>query len=282
MNIKRAIFCTMVLVLMAGTLNVKAAAPIDPEIYNSWTKESVNNDAPGVVNLSTIFVGKREIPFMIYVQEGINRINVVWESTESSPGTCGPDNKWHCENFSTTTNEGFVSNLATENYIDSFSVGWVYRWDGTNLYAYSKEFEHDMTYLSSNNTLLLQLGKFGTDVSLAGPPSIALSGGHFEMAVTLRIGTDFPVYKLVYLYYKGGNNSSCLLTGTSGYDCIVIEQTAIGGLMGPLPWSIRTMKQEFFITKITPFVMLIPGKLSWQNQVTVLEIPGAVSICKAF
>jgi len=53
------------------------------------------------------------------------------------------------------------------------------------------------------------------------------------MAVTLadRSG-DFYNYKLVYLYYKGGSNTSCRLSGTSGYDCIVIEETGWGSLNG--------------------------------------------------
>lgn len=231
MKIRLFVIAALILTLMTSGVSVSADSAVDAEIYNTWSVATIEENADEAVNISTIFVGKREIPMMMYVQENHNAIYWVWEATEDSPGNCGPDNAWHCDSTATTFSFMNISNLATETYPDTFSVGYSYAAYG-NLWGNTREYTHSMEFISSDSEVLLDFGEFGETVALAGSPSIARIGGHFRGAVTLKVGVDFPVYKLVYIYFKGGSNDSCRSGVSSGYDCIVIEETAAGGLMG--------------------------------------------------
>ena len=232
MKIKRVVFVLVILILMVGSISASATSSIESEISDTWTLDTVNEDAPDVVNISTIFVGEREIPYMIYIQQGVNNIFQVWEATEAVPGNCGTDNKWFCTDIDTAEPYTYISNLATLTYPDTFSLAYAYHYD-TKIWGSSIEYYHNMIFVDDDSESLIELGKFGSNVTLAGPPSIAYIGGHFSMAVTLRERSgDFYKNKLVYLYDKGGSNTSCRLTGTSRYDCIVIEETGWGGLNG--------------------------------------------------
>ncbi len=234
MKIKRVVFVLVIMILMTGSISAGATSAIESEILDTWTLDTINGDAPDVANISTIFVGKREIPYMIYVMEGANKIFQVWEATEASPGNCGTGNKWVCSDTVFVFPFIYVSNLATLTYTDTFVIAYAYPYNSI-IWGNSREYYHNMIFVDSHSESLMELGKFGSNVSLAGPPSIAYIGGHFSMAVTLKdVSGDFNKYKLVYLYYKGGSNTSCRLTGDSGYDCIVIEETgwASGIAMG--------------------------------------------------
>jgi len=230
MRIKRVVFVLVIMILIAGSVSASATSSLESEISDTWTLDTINGDAPDVANISTIFVGEREIPYMIYVQEGVNNIFQVWEATEASPGNCGTDNKWVCHDIDTAEPFIYISNLATETYPDTFVLAYAYPYN-SKIWGSSLEYYHNMVFVDDHSESLIELGKFGSNVSLAGPPSIAHIGGHFRMAVTLKESSgDFYKYKLVYLYYKGGSNTSCRLTGTSGYDCIVIEETGWGSI----------------------------------------------------
>ena len=99
MRIKRVVFVLVIMILIAGSVSASATSSLESEISDTWTLDTINGDAPDVANISTIFVGEREIPYMIYVQEGVNNIFQVWEATEASPGNCGTDNKWVCHDM---------------------------------------------------------------------------------------------------------------------------------------------------------------------------------------
>ena len=231
MKTRTALLITIVLMLMTTGITVSADSAIDAEIYNTWTKSTVNEDAADTVNISTIFVGKREIPMMMYVQSDQNHIYWAWEATEATPGNCGPDDTWHCETTDTAIPFMDISNLATTTYPDTFSIYYSHAASG-KLWSNYREYRHDMTFVEDGSEGILEFSTFGETVALAGPPSIARVGGHFRGAVSLKIGgPDFPVYKLVYIYYKGGSNTTCRDAAT-GYDCVVIEETAAGGYIG--------------------------------------------------
>jgi len=143
MKIRLFVIAALILTLMTSGVSVSADSAVDAEIYNTWSVATIEENADEAVNISTIFVGKREIPMMMYVQENHNAIYWVWEATEDSPGNCGPDNAWHCDSTATTFSFMNISNLATETYPDTFSVGYSYA-AGGNLWGNTREYTHSM------------------------------------------------------------------------------------------------------------------------------------------
>jgi hypothetical protein len=89
---------------------------------------------------------------------------------------------------------------------------------------------NDMTPVDDDFQDLIQISKFGS--TLVGTPSLKIkSGGQYEIAITILGSGDLYPYSLVYMHYVGGNNTSCINTG-SPYQCDVIDQSYGSGSMG--------------------------------------------------
>jgi hypothetical protein len=92
------------------------------------------------------------------------------------------------------------------------------------------DFLDDMTLTNHGHRWdVIQLSKFGG--ILIGTPSVHTKNDVFGLAVTIRSHEDWPIYKLVYMYYSGNNNSSCI-DGESAYQCDVIEESTSPYVIG--------------------------------------------------
>ena len=227
MNTKRVKLLVIVMVFLTGVISVDAASLNSTAAQQPWTVQRIDGNVPDVWNLSTAFVGKNQVPMLSYTKTGSNRIYQVHLATEEVPGNCGPDQTWYCNYWQDLDLlEGTVSNLATFLYgPDTFGVKWAYGTTDGTLRGATVEYLNDMTYVTQSWEDLIDLGKFGG--ILVGPPSLQVVGGWYRAAVTIRSGGGFPTYKLVYMYKTGIQNSSCVQSGTSLYQCDVIEE-AIG------------------------------------------------------
>ena len=221
MKIKRVLMVAVVCVFVAGVVNVNAAALRDSVAQTPWTVNVIDEDKPGVINLSSAFVGNNEVPMMSWGELGADYI---YRShlTPDGNGNCGPDNAWECLSaLAPSLVDGTISNLATEVFINSHILRWVFQ-SGTKLRGVSIEQDDNLDYLTSSNEDLVDLSKFGG--VLVGAPSLISDGLRYQMAFTVREpgGGDFPLYQLVYLHYSGTLNDTCL--DNSRYECDVIEQ----------------------------------------------------------
>lgn len=78
----------------------------------------------------------------------------------------------------------------------------------------------------------MTLNKFGG--ILVGEPSLEVVGGWYRLAAVVRSGGDFTEHKLVYMYKTGTENTSCKTSGTSYYQCDVIDTaTGYGNMESP-------------------------------------------------
>jgi len=112
--------------------------------------------------------------------------------------------------------------MATMQYIDTHTIRWAYS-TGTYIRGAYIELMNDMTPVTDDFTDFIQLSKFGG--ILVDIPSLQVIGGHFRIAAIIRSGGDFPVYKLVYMYYIGNVNNDSCKTGGFAYQCDVIEES---------------------------------------------------------
>jgi hypothetical protein len=221
MKTKRLIFLTLVMVLLLGTIATEASSISSTAASQPWFARVIDPDEQGVQNLSTAFVGARETPMLSYNLEGSHRIYQVHAATAAVAGNCGPGNAWYCNYWDDSDLvPGTVSNIATQQILDSHLIKWAYS-TGSTIRGATVELLNDMSFQDDSWEDLIQINKFGS--MIIGTPSIQISGGHFEMAVTIADSSDLFGHQLVYLHYTGNElKTSCMDSG-SVYDCEVIE-----------------------------------------------------------
>jgi hypothetical protein len=225
----RGLFIFAILCLIAGTVSASTSFIDNSAVYQPWTDQLFFNARDGVVNISTAFVGEYQIPILSYNRMGQSVIFMAFNARNGA--YCGPDNDWSC--FSIIISNlipGTVSNIANFQSADMHTMFWAYASTNNSIYVVFNERMNDMTYIDAGTTPLLEINKFGN--SLIGTPSLQIdSEGHYRLAVTILGGGDLYLHSLVYLYYVGGSNTSCVSSG-SPYQCDVIDSSFGNGSMG--------------------------------------------------
>ena len=227
-----------IMVLLVYTFAVNAATLDSPTARLPWKNERVNGVTSGATNVSTAFGADGNFPMLSW-----NEGQIIYHAYPLSPphiGNCGPDDTWKCYGISAQAGNnvvaGTVSNMSSEHLINTFLVDWAYKTDTNKIQGVQYEYSDAGDYLTRVWVDLIDLDKFGSPVEVVGAPSMKIIDGRFRLAVTLVLtGGDFPVYRLVYLHWVGGSNTSCLTAG-SGYQCDVLE-TSISEIGAPsLDW----------------------------------------------
>jgi len=230
------LFSFVVIFILISSIPAGAASPSETAANQPWTIQTLDNDEPNVLNLSSAFGGKYQIPMFSYYRTDSNALALVHQGTNAVPGHLGPDSSWVRVGIPITTYgpiDGTISNLDTFLYgSDTFGVKWVFGTNAGKLRGITYEFQNDMTYMGGSSEVLVELEKFGD--YLVGAPSLQADGRWFRFAFTTFYSgeeTPFPEYRLVYVHKTGEENDSCLLSGTSFYQCDIIEST--NNSMGP-------------------------------------------------
>jgi hypothetical protein len=229
MKTKRVIFITLVMILM-GTISANAMSFSATAVSQPWTKQMFIDGEDGVRNLSTAFVGKLQVPMLSYSRVGSPRIYQAHATTSAVAGNCGLDTDWYCNSwYDSDLIPGTVSQMATMQIVDTHLIKWAYATAST-IRGATIELMNDMSFVDDSWQDLIQTNKFGS--TLIGTPSLQITGGHYEMAVTIRDSTDLYGHKLVYMHYTGNDlKYSCLDSG-SVYECDVIDQSSGFDSMG--------------------------------------------------
>ncbi len=222
MSKKRVAVLGFVLAFLMYTFSANAASD-DAAANQPWKIELLKNGVDsGVKNVSTAFGGDNDIPMLSW-----NIDQVIYHALPETPfltGNCGPDNSWRCYGVGAASGEnvvgGTVSPMASLHLSTTYLVGWAYKTDTNKIQGVIYEYSDEGEYLTRHWVDLLDLNKFGA--ILVGTPSIEIVGEHFQAAVTVNNGGDFPTYKLVYVHRTGTTNTSCIDAG-SAYQCDVIE-----------------------------------------------------------
>jgi len=221
----RTLLIISVLFIIVGSISADASALRETVANQPWTIETIDDDEPGVMNLSTAFGGKFQIPMFSYYRTDTNALALVHKATNAAPGNIGPDSSWLRVGIPITTHNPIgsaISNLATFLYgPDTFGVKWVYGTTGGQLRGMTYEFQNDMTYVGHSTEVLVDLGKFGE--TLIGAPSLQADGRWFRIAFTILDSNND--IKLIYVQKTGELNNSCLISGTSYYQCDVIDMS---------------------------------------------------------
>ncbi len=221
-----------VLMMVTGLVSVSAAPPA-PEVVNiPYKLEMINSSEDYVTNLSVALVGARQIPLISYAKTTTPQIYWTHVATEAVPGDCDSNTGWACD-FTGTSDmvQTSLSNVATERYgPDTFGLAWAYK-EGNLIQGLKMEYMNDMTRVDINLEHLMEASKFGG--ILIGAPSIELVGSHYRLAAVFRDNQDIKTYKLVYMHYVGGSQTSCRASVASGYQCDVIEEVTAAPLGAP-------------------------------------------------
>jgi hypothetical protein len=231
MKTKYFVYFVLVLAMLLGSSGAaQAAIPSADAATYPWEKYVINDNKPGVLNLSTAFVGNNQVPMMSW---GETDKDIIYRAhrTLDGDGNCGPDDAWNCLSAGATNLvDGTISNLATETFINTHVIRWAFQ-SGSNIRALTIEQHDDMSYATSSFLDLVDLNKFGG--LLVGAPSLISDGLRYRMAFTAREsgGGDFPLHQMVYMYYSGTANNSC--KDGSLYQCDVIQLAYGPGTIGP-------------------------------------------------
>ena len=268
---KRLVLILTTLLLIMGVINAEAALPSAEAADWPWTVKAFDEDEDSVMNLSTTFVGAHEIPMFSYTKDdGKHRIYQAFLAPSKDLAICGPNNAWYCTYWwDKDLVPGTVSNVATLRYgSDTFGIKWAFK-AGGKIRGATAELMNDLTLVTNTWEDLIDLGKFGG--ILVGAPSLQNKGGKFRLALTVRDNTDFYGHNLVYMYYSGVNNNSCLSSG-SKYQCDVIEiaygmgsigapslQVSPDGKVGIAYYFVRDLKYAY------PFPESIPLQMRYPN-----------------
>jgi len=228
---RRIIFFVCIFIFISS-IPASAASPSFNRETQPWTIQTIDNDEPGVQNLSAAYVGSNQVPISIYTKNDGDGIYYVHRATEAIPGNCGPNDGWFCSSYGTNLIESTLSNLATLIYAPNyFTLKYAYASDNGKLYATARDKHDDMTTYSTHNIFLVDLTRFGDE--LIGAPSLQAYEDEYRIAFSI---VDFidpltpPQYKLVYVYKTGQDNNSCN-DSPSLYQCDVIETS--GYELGP-------------------------------------------------
>lgn len=229
---KNKILIAFVTALIVITFTVNATSFSATSVDQPWEVQFLQDSVDsGIKNISTAFGGGSQIP-MVSWNIGSEIYHAFPENAYFS-GNCGQDNSWKCYGISASVtdvlSEGTVSQMATQHFINTFVVGWVYKTSNNKLQGVKYEYSDSGEYLTRNWNDLIELNKFGG--VLVGTPSLQFNGNNYHIALTIRSGGDFPTYKLVYLYKSSVNNTSCINAG-SLYQCDVIEESTSPQVIG--------------------------------------------------
>lgn len=223
----RVVFIILALSLVALTFTVDASSLNTISATQPWKPQLFDADEPNVKNLSTIFVGNQQVPFMIYNSIGYDDsywITIAHGGAENNYHNCGPGNTWSCtqiQPYGHKISPGIVSNVSVYQIIDTFKVGWAYKSDTGYIYVYWREYNNNMALVGSGYTQLIDLSLFaGSGYELTGPPSLIVDGFYYKIAFIIR-DMDTNISRLVYAYRNPGNSSPCL--AGSDYQCDVID-----------------------------------------------------------
>jgi hypothetical protein len=221
MKTNRVILIAMVLILISGTISVRAAPSKAHAASQPWKVQLFKAAEDGVRNLSTDFAGNMQIPILSYSKVGTNYIYYAHPATTAVTGNCGPSNKWYCNKyFYGNLVPGSLSPMATMQKTDTHLLQWAFS-TGSMIRGTTIELKNDMSYYTYSQQDLIQISKFGS--SIVGTPSVQTLDGTYRMAVTIRDNTDLYGYKLIYMSYTIVSNSTCL--SVAHYLCEVIDQS---------------------------------------------------------
>lgn len=218
------IVIAIVTALMVIIFTVSATSFSATSVDQPWEVDYLIGaiDIP-VSSVSTALGGENQIPMVSWNVGNTIHHALYWPFPF---GNCGPDSSWKCYGISASALEnitaGTVSQMATQHFINSYVVGWVYRINSNYLQGVIYEYSDTEIYLTRHWKTLIELSKFGG--VLVGTPSLQLFNGDYRVAVTIRDNADIKTYKLVYLYKSGVTNTSCTTAG-SLYQCDVIESS---------------------------------------------------------
>jgi len=237
MKQRKMILAVLIVQLVIAPITVQAAilsfSTPSPAASQSWIKQGLLGDEGDVTNLSTGFVGKNQVPILIYAKLGKNKLYCAYHETPSKPGNCGVDNSWYCEEeyFPLGLNSTSLSQLALYNLYsnpytpyDKNVMGYVYESDNL-IYTVRNFYCDDMSQPGGGYWPIIQLNKFG---KLVGEPSFQYDMNGHETATITVVGEG--IYELIYMRYTGINNTTCI-DESSPYQCDVIDSSL--SVMGP-------------------------------------------------
>lgn len=224
MKINMGIYMSCALLIMCSAVFATADARSDGAVGQSWTIKTLDNDEPGIMNLSAGFLNGDQIPFLIYSRAAPNyRVYLVHLATETSAHNCGPGNSWTCEimNPNFYLYEGVLSKAATFSSGGTSSIAYAYQTvNQIYIAVFRQDFDSNMTAGTNENLNLIELDSFGgIHYELVGVPTLTLEGTHYKAAVVVR-NQDTNLSSLVYAYYNPGTSSPC--KPGSEYQCDVI------------------------------------------------------------
>ena len=221
MKLKHLVYFALALSLLLSTGAVQAVIPSATAASMLWQKNVIDDNEPGVRNLSTAFVGNNKVPMMIWGKTDQEIVHWAYRTLDGD-GNCGPNDSWRCDPAAWAFNlvDGTLSNLATESFINTHVISWAFQ-SGSFIRFQTIEQHDDMSWVDAHIFDLVDLSKFGG--ILVGAPSLAIDRLRFRMAFTATEsgGGDFPLHQVVYMYYTGIPNNSC--KDDSPYQCDVIE-----------------------------------------------------------
>jgi len=223
MRKSRTLFVFIAIFTLLNSIPVGAASLGGSAADQPWEVQTIDSNEPGVINLSSAYGGKSQIPMFSYYSKDTEKLFLVHKETAAVPGNIGPDSSWVRVNIPITAYdlmEGTISNMTTFHYgLDTFGIKWVFATIEENLYGKTHEFQNDMSPVSGSLELLIDLDKFGE--YLVGAPSLQTFNGWFRLA--FAISDSSGEFKLVYMHRTNELNNSCLQSGSSYYQCDVID-----------------------------------------------------------
>jgi hypothetical protein len=221
MKSNRWLMILLAIFILMGSTSVQAAATSLGAVQK-WKVQLFKGAEASVVNLSTAFAGKSQVPILSYAVSGSTNIRLAHAATAVVPGNCGPNNKWYCAqrpygNLVPVS----LSPIAVEQRPDTHLVGWAFS-TGSTIRGAMIELKHDMTIVSETQADLIDLADFGG--TLVGTPSVRIVEGHFQVAATISDSSDLYGHELVFMSYTIASNTSCGLT-PANYYCVVIDRS---------------------------------------------------------
>jgi len=236
MKPRKMILAVFIIQIVLAPITVQAAIQSStypsPAASQSWIKQVLLGDEGDVTNLSTGFVGKNQVPMLIYGKTGEDNVYYAFHETPSKPGTCGVDNTWFCSKlyFPLGLKSSSLSQVATYDHYDSDPdknlVGYVYENNDNFIKAVYYYYGDDMhLWGGAYQIYLIQLNKFG---KLVGEPSFQYDiNGDETVAITVD---GEGLNKLIYMHYTDILNTTCRDI-PSHYQCDVIDSSP--SVMGP-------------------------------------------------
>jgi hypothetical protein len=228
MKTNRWLRILLAIFILMGFTSVQAASTSLGAVQK-WKVQVFKGAEANVLNLSTAFAGKSQIPILSYAISGSTNIRLAHAATAAVPGNCGPNNKWYCAQWHYgNLVPASLSPIAVEQRTDTHLIGWAFS-TGSRVRGAMIELKDDMSYVSETQGDLIDLGQFGG--TLVGAPSVRIVGGHYQVAVTVGDNSDLYGHKLVFMSYTIASNTSCGLA-PANYYCVVVDTSNGSKSMG--------------------------------------------------